>query len=56
MMKNKDTFILLQELYDSIDTLIFCYENDEWNSLNINDCIKDVKKCYNSLKEEENED
>ena len=37
MVKNKDTFILLQELYDSIDTLIFCYENDEWNSLNIND-------------------
>ena len=52
-MNNKDTFILLQELYDSIDTLIFCSENDEWNSLNINDCIEDVKKCYNELKGEE---
>ena len=52
-MDKKDTFILLQELYDSIDTLIFCSENDEWNSLIINDCIDDVKKCYNELKEEE---
>ena len=55
-MNNKDTFILLQELYDSIATLIFCYEDNEFQGLNINDCIEDVKKCYNNLKEEENED
>tara|TARA_R100000742_G_C4233498_1_gene54575 strand:+ start:212 stop:382 length:171 start_codon:yes stop_codon:yes gene_type:complete len=56
-MNNKDTFILLQELYDSIATLIFTYENDDWYKMvNIDDCIKDVKKCYNNLKEEENED
>ena len=48
----KDTFVLLQELYDSIDTLIFCSEND-WNRLDVDDCIKDVKKCYNNLKREE---
>ena len=52
-MKNKDTFILLQELYDSIEELIFCYENNDNNIYNL---IEDVKQCYNNLKEEEDED
>ena len=49
--EEKDTFILLQELYDSISTLIFTYENDDWYKMvKIDDCIEDVKKCYNNLK------
>ena len=51
-MNNKDTFELLQDLYDSIDTLIFTFENDDWYKMvNIDKDIKNVKKCYNKLKE-----
>ena len=49
-----DTFKLLQELYDCIEDIISCKE-DNYNSININDCIDKLEIIYNKLKDNNNE-
>ena len=48
-MKNKDTFILLRNLYDSIYIMKFNYKI-KCSPNTINNNIENVIKCYDKLK------
>tara|TARA_R100000808_G_C2058417_1_gene90901 strand:+ start:452 stop:616 length:165 start_codon:yes stop_codon:yes gene_type:complete len=49
-MNNKDTFELLQDLYDSIEIMEFNYKI-KCSPNTINNNIENVIKCYNKIKE-----
>ena len=50
-MSNKNTFELLQDLYDNVENVINSFEDESNSIIIIEYNIKKLKKAYNKIKE-----